>query len=66
MTKDEGKLRLKELLGGVKLLMTQSPDWQHFKVLLDQYYPRFGDTMQLPLGHNIYALPRPSQNDPTV
>lgn len=65
MTKDEGKLRLKELLGGVKLLMTQSPDWKHFKVLLDQYYPRFGDTMQLPLGHNTYALPGPNRIGPT-
>ncbi len=60
LTKDEGKLRLKELLGGVKILMSQSTEWKSFKIKLDEYYPKFGETMQLPLSQNSYKLPKPN------
>lgn len=59
LTKEEGKLRLKELLGGVKVLMLQSGKWPEFKIKLDEYYPKFGETMQLPLGQGSYKLPKP-------
>jgi hypothetical protein len=51
--------KLKELLGGVKLLMSQSTRWREFKLALDRFYPKFGETMQLPFEAQVYRLPRP-------
>lgn len=60
LTKEEGKLRLKELLGGVTILMRQAESWSKFKVELDKYYPRYGETMALPLDERqSYRLPAP-------
>ena len=59
LTKEEGKLRLKELLGGVKILMAQSSEWEAFKERLDRFYPKFGETMQLPFPSREYRLPQP-------
>lgn len=60
LTKEEGKLKLKELLGGVTLLMKQSDDWKSFKTKLDEFFPKFGDTLQLPFSQgNVFKLPKP-------
>lgn len=48
LTKEEGRLALKELLGSVKMLMTLSADWKDFMLKLDTHLPRFGETFQLP------------------
>jgi hypothetical protein len=48
LTKEEGRLAPKELLGSIKMLMRQSPDWKEFMSKLDTYHPRFGTTFQLP------------------
>ncbi len=48
LTKEEGRLALKELLGSIKMLMRQSPDWKSFMELLDEYHPRFDATLRLP------------------
>lgn len=57
LTKEEGKLKLKELLGGVKILMAQSDKWDDFKVRLDHFYPRYGETLELPFGSPTFRLP---------
>lgn len=49
LTPQEGKPQLERLLEGVVLLMRMSSTWAEFKLKLDEYYPRFNDTMQLPL-----------------
>jgi len=56
LTPEEGKPALERLLEGVILLMRMSPDWAAFKQSLDQYYPKFGDTMQLPFDGGTYRL----------
>lgn len=56
LSKEEGKLKLKELLGGVKILMSQSAEWNEFKIKLDEYYPKFGETLQLPFGSSMYKI----------
>lgn len=61
LTPEEGKPRLRELLEGVKLLMRMSSNWQDFVHRLDEYYPRFGDTMQLPFRDSGGALPPPAR-----
>ena len=53
LTKEEGRLALKELLGSIKLLMRQSTDWKEFMLKLDEYHPRFGDTLQLPFNTGV-------------
>ena len=58
LTADEGKPRLRELLEGVKVLMRLSPDWKSFMANLDEIYPRFGDTAQLPFSQT-FAIPGP-------
>lgn len=60
LTPDQGKPALERLLEGVILLMRMSTDWQSFKIKLDEYYPRYGDTLQLPLDGGTYRLPPPS------
>lgn len=62
LTPDEGKPRLRELLEGVKLLMRMSATWPEFMVKLDEYYPRFGETMSLPLSGGVYRLGPPKPN----
>jgi hypothetical protein len=57
LTPEEGKPRLRELLEGVKLLMRMSPNWAAFKEKLDEFYPKVGDTLQLPFNGGLYRLP---------
>lgn len=59
LTPKEGRPALERLLEGVILLMRMSSNWGEFKQKLDEYYPRYGDTMQLPLSGGIYHLPPP-------
>ena len=59
LTPEDGKPALERLLEGVILLMRMSTDWPSFKLKLDEYYPRFGDTLQLPLEGGSYRLPGP-------
>jgi hypothetical protein len=62
LTPAEGKPELKRLLEGVMLLMRMSATWDEFKLKLDEWYPRFDDTMQLPFSSGVYALPAPTLN----
>ena len=48
LTKEDGRLELKELLGSIKMLMKLSVDWKDFMHKLDIYHPKFGNTLQLP------------------
>lgn len=59
LTPAEGKPELKRLLEGVMLLMRMSTTWDEFKLKLDEWYPRFNDTMQLPFSTGVYSLPVP-------
>ena len=59
LTPEEGKPSLERLLEGVILLMRMSSTWADFKMKLDEYYPRFGETMQLPFERGVYHLPAP-------
>lgn len=59
LTPEEGKPALERLLEGVILLMRMSADWSEFKIKLDEYYPRYGDTLQLPFEGGIYRLSPP-------
>jgi hypothetical protein len=59
LTPAEGKPELKRLLEGVMLLMRMSTTWDEFKLKLDEWYPRFDDTLQLPFSSGVYALPAP-------
>lgn len=59
LTPEEGKPSLERLLEGVILLMRMSSTWQEFKTKLDEFYPKFGETMQLPFQAGIYRLPAP-------
>jgi hypothetical protein len=36
-----------------------SATWDELKLKLDEWYPRFDDTMQLPFSSGVYALPSP-------
>lgn len=59
LTPENGKPHLERLLEGIILLMRQSATWPEFRLSLDQYYPKFGDTQQLPFedGERYYRLP---------
>ena len=46
---DFGHPKLKEHISGVVALMRASSSWNGFIKALDRAFPRFGDTMQLPL-----------------
>lgn len=59
LTPEVGKPALERLLEGVILLMRMSTDWTDFKQKLDEYYPRYGDTLQLPFEGGSYRLPAP-------
>jgi hypothetical protein len=62
LTVEEGKPRLRELLEGVKLLMRMSDDWQGFMRKLDEFYPKVGDTLQLPFRGGVARLPAPDKD----
>jgi len=58
LTPKDGKPHLERVLEGIDLLMRQNATWEEFKLDLDKYYPRFNETMQLPLeGGHMYRLP---------
>lgn len=61
LTPEEGKPALEKLLEGVILLMRMSSTWQDFKEKLDEYYPRFDETLQLPFHTGIYHLTAPKE-----
>lgn len=63
LTPENGKPHLERLLEGVILLMRMAPTWDEFKLLLDRYYPKFNDTLQLPFdGERVYRLPMIPRN----
>jgi hypothetical protein len=62
LTPEDGKPELKRLLEGVMLLMRMSATWDEFKGKLDQWYPRYDDTLQLPFSSGVYSLPSPSKS----
>ena len=49
LTSNVGYPKLREHLGSVVMLMKLSRDWSDFNRKLDQYHPRVGDTIPLPL-----------------
>jgi hypothetical protein len=61
LTPEEGKPRLREMLEGVKLLMRMSTTWPEFMVKLNEFYPRFDETLQLPFNSGEYRLPAPDK-----
>lgn len=67
LTPKDGKPHLERVLEGIDLLMRQNATWDEFRLELDKYYPRFNETMQLPLeGGRMYRLPEmASQAKPT-
>jgi P63C domain-containing protein len=64
LTPEEGKPELRRLLEGVKLLMRMSSTWDEFKLKLDEFYPRYDETMQLPFNSGVYRLPSPKDVTP--
>lgn len=63
LTPEEGKPQLEKLLEGVILLMRMSLTWDQFKVKLDEFYPAFNKTMQLPFeSGNVHVLPAPAKD----
>jgi hypothetical protein len=52
LTSNIGYPKLKEHLGAVVALMKISKTWDGFMNLLDEHYPRFGDTVMLPLDYD--------------
>lgn len=59
LTPEEGKPRLRELLEGVKVLMRLSSSWDDFMLKMDEIYPRFGDTLQLPFEEGLARVKEP-------
>lgn len=59
LTPEEGKPALERLLEGVVLLMRMSGTWAEFKVKLEEYYPKFDDTRQIPFSGSTFSLPPP-------
>lgn len=57
LTPEEGRPAMERLLEGVILLMRMSTSWSEFKLKLDEYYPKYGDTIQLPFDGGVYQLP---------
>ena len=49
LSPDYGHPRLKEHLSGVIALLRASETWDQFLKSLDRAYPRYGDTIELPL-----------------
>jgi len=52
LTSNIGYPKLKEHLGAVVALMRISRTWEGFLSLLDQHYPRYGDTILLPMDYD--------------
>lgn len=52
LTTNVGYPKLKEHLGAVVALMRISTSWGGFMQMLDRHYPRYGDTIQLPLEYD--------------
>lgn len=52
LTSNVGYPKLKEHLGAVVALMKISRSWDAFMNLLNQHYPRYGDTVMLPLDYD--------------
>lgn len=50
LTQDVGDPALREHLASVIALMKASSDWTQFKLLVDRALPKYGSTMELPLG----------------
>ena len=51
LTTNVGYPKLKEHLGAVVAIMRMNKTWPGFMALLDQYYPRYGDTIMLPMDY---------------
>jgi hypothetical protein len=52
LTGNVGYPKLKEHLGAIVALMRISKSWQGFMNLLNEHYPRFGDTVMLPMDYD--------------
>jgi len=52
LTSNVGYPKLKEHLGAVVAFMKISQTWPEFMTLLNQHYPRYGDTMELPFPYD--------------
>lgn len=62
LTPESGRPEMERLLEGVVLLMRQTSTWDQFKLMLDMYYPKFNETLQLPFeDERIYRLPMPNE-----
>jgi hypothetical protein len=59
LTPEQGKPALERLLEGVVLLMRMSATWPEFRAKLEEYYPKFDDTRQIPFGSSTFSLPPP-------
>lgn len=60
LTPEEGRPQLERLLEGVMLLMRMSKSWDEFREKLDEFYPRYDETLQLPFNSVAeYRLPKP-------
>lgn len=55
LTSNVGYPKLKEHLGAVVALMRISKSWGDFINLLNEHYPRYGDTLMLPLDYDQRA-----------
>lgn len=55
LTSNVGYPKLKEHLGAVVALMRISKSWGQFINLLNEHYPRYGDTLMLPLDYDQKA-----------
>lgn len=57
LTPEVGKPHLERLLEGVVLLMRMAPSWADFRLALNQYYPRYNETLPLDFnGERIFRL----------
>jgi hypothetical protein len=52
LTGNIGYPKLKEHLGAVVALMKVSKSWLGFMTLLNEHYPRYGDTLMLPMDYD--------------
>jgi len=55
LTSNVGYPKLKEHLGAVVALMRISKSWAQFINMLNEHYPRYGDTLMLPLDYDQKA-----------
>jgi hypothetical protein len=52
------------LLEGVKLLMRISDNWTSFMEKMDEFYPKLGDTLRLPLRGGALRITGPEDTNP--